>query len=180
MENFHLLSVIRHVAKSSGSVLVLLGGPTGVGKSSALEHLSYSMPKCAVLDADDVWRVGSELGLPENRQIAIQNTISVMQGYFQAGCEIGILAWVFARELLYGPVLEAMKEDDIPVLQLYLIADERRLEQRLRQRGELNRLEYSISRLRLIEELPYPKIDTSNLTPVEVAESVREHIHAGV
>ena len=159
-----------------GAKLVLLGGPTGVGKTSVLEHLRVSIPRSAVLDADDAWRVSDELAVSENRDIAIANTISVMQGYFNAGCETGVLAWVFARDALYSPVVKAMQRSGIEVLQLYLVAAEKQLEERLRKRGDLDRLEYSISRLRLIEQLPYPKIDTSDLTPAEVSEMVLREI----
>ncbi len=165
---------------STNPRLLLLGGPTGVGKTSVLHLLSGSIPKCAVLDADDVWRVDSEIAVPENRSIAIQNTIEVMKGYFEAGCEIGVLGWVFARDLLYQPVINSMRECGVDVEQLYLTANEEILEQRLWQRGDIDRLDYSISRLRLIEKLPFAKIDTSKLTPSEVAEIVREHIRIGV
>ena len=91
-----------------------------------------------------------------------------------------VLGWVFARDLLYRPVLESMTESGIRVMQLYLVADEKVLEDRLRQRGDIDRLEYSVSRLRLIDELPFAKIDTSKLNPVEVAERVKNHVQAGV
>jgi hypothetical protein len=159
---------------------VLLGGPTGVGKSTVLSHLLDSIPRSATLDADDVWKVEAELAVPENRAIAIANTVAVMRGYFEAGCETGILSWVFAREALYGPVIEALEENVDSIQQIYLVADEKCLEDRLRKRGSLDLLEYSLSRLRLIEELPFPRIDTSNLTPIEVAEEIKERVYAGV
>ena len=40
----------------------------------------------------------------ENGVIAINNVIGVMRGYFEAGCELGIVSWVFARSALYDPV----------------------------------------------------------------------------
>ncbi len=157
-------------------ILVLLGGPPGVGKSAVLDILEGLVPDCAVLDADDVWRVNSEVVVAENGHIAISNTISVMQGYFDAGCKIGVLSWVFAREELFGPVIEALRGRVDSIVQVYLTADEASLEQRLQSRGHPDRIDYSISRLRLIEELPYPKLDTTRLTPQEAAEWVRGQI----
>ena len=87
------------------SKLVLLGGPTGVGKSTTLKPLENRLSRLALLDAYDVWRVSDEMAVEGNRSIAISNVIGVLQGYVEAGCETTILAWVFARSLLYEPVV---------------------------------------------------------------------------
>ena len=155
--------------------LILLGGPTGVGKSTALPLIGASLPASAVLDADDVWRVAADLAVSENRGIAIGNTISVMRGYFEAGCEIGVLAWVFARPQLFQPVMTQLEDIATPE-RLYLVAEPECLAQRLNARGHAERLEYALSRLRLIQDLPCPKIDTTHLSPAQVAASVCEEI----
>ena len=167
-------------AELSKPRLVLLGGPPGVGKTSVLHYLKHSIPACGLLDADNVWQVSSDMSEAENRRLAHANVISVMRGYFEAGCQTGILAWVFARDELYAPIVAAMKNRDIHVLQLYLVADEMTLYKRLQERGEPELLEYARSRLHLIQALSFPKIDTSHLTPEAVAARVREHIDSVV
>lgn len=156
--------------------LVLLGGPTGVGKSTVMRLLEKRIPDAALLDADDVWRVSEELENEENRTIALSNVVAVMRGYFDAGCEVGILSWVFARSALYHPVIAGIEDmvDDID--QIYLISSEVELEQRLEERGDAGLYEYSKSRLKLISALPYPKIDTSHMTPEEVTTAIIEHL----
>lgn len=163
-------------AAESMTKLVLLGGPTGVGKSTVMQLLHKRISHAALLDADDVWRVSEELSIEGNRAIALSNVVSVMRGYFEAGCEIGILSWVFARSALYDPVIAGMEDmvDDID--QIYLIASQAELERRLRQRGDQELYEYSLSRLELISSLPYPKIDTSHMTTEEVATAIVKHI----
>jgi len=152
--------------------LVLLGGPTGVGKTTALKNLQGRLSGVALLDADDVWRVSDDLGVPENREIAIGNTISVMRGYFEAGCETGILSWVFARALLYQPVLDGLEDLVDSTQVLYLISSPQALEARLLARGQPELLDYSLSRLALIDALPFPKLDTTDLSPGEVADRI--------
>lgn len=156
--------------------LVLLGGPTGVGKSTALRLLENRLPKLALLDANDVWRVSTDLAVDGTRGIALSNVIGVLQGYFQAGCEVAVLGWVFARSQLYGPVISGLEDSFGEVHQLYLVASPDVLMQRLRSRGAADRWEYSVSRLELIRELPYPKIDASELEPADVANRVLDHI----
>lgn len=156
--------------------LVLLGGPTGVGKSTVLRLLTGRLPKSGVLDADDVWRVSDDLATTERRPNAIHNVVGVMRGYFDAGCEVGILGWVFARSALYQPVVNALADAVDDVQLLYLVADPDALAQRLAARGDSRLLDYAKGRLDLIRALPYPSIDTSRLTPVEVADAVHTAI----
>lgn len=141
-----------------------------------MQLLDKRIPHAALLDADDVWRVSEELAIEGNRTMALSNVVSVMRGYFDAGCEIGILSWVFARSELFHPVIAGVGDmvDDID--QIYLISSRAELERRLRERGHEERYEYALSRLELISALPYPKIDTSSLTTAEVATAIIKHI----
>ncbi len=152
--------------------LILLGGPTGVGKTTALKNLQGRAKGIALLDADDVWRVSDDLASPANRDIAIGNVVSVMRGYFEAGCGTGILSWVFARALLYQPVLDGLNDLVDSAEMLYLISSPEALENRLEERGEPEKLAYALTRLELIDDLPFPKLDTTDLCPAEVADQI--------
>jgi cytidylate kinase len=158
---------------------VLLGGPTGVGKSTVLSLLPERIKSCGVIDADDVWRVSSDVGVPETRNHAIRKSIDATLDYFDAGCTTAILGWVFARDELYQPVINAFEQAADRVLQIYLVADEATLVSRLNERNDLDRLEYSVSRLRLIDALPFHKIDTSDLAACDVADRVAQFIKQG-
>ena len=157
--------------------LILLGGPTGVGKTTTLRGLQGRFDDSALLDADDVWRVGSKLAIPQNRSIAIRNVTNTMRGYFEANCELGIVSWVFARPELYQPVINALTDYVDSIQQLYLIADPETLEARLRERGEPDRIEYALSRLELIRSLPFTKLDTTNLSQDQVVERISQEIY---
>ncbi len=154
------------------SKLILLGGPTGVGKTTVLRLLEHKLTHAAFLDADDVWRVSNELAVETTRDIALANVITVMRGYFQAGCELGVLSWVFARSLLYEPVIAGLEDMVESVELIYLVATPEVLERRLAERGDLHEVGYAVSRLRLIEALPYEKIDTSEMSTDEVADQL--------
>ena len=82
-----------------------------------------------------------------------------------------VLAWVFARKELYGPVIEALENHVDEVRQVYLVASEQTLAERLSNRGD-EKLEYSLSRLRLINELPFAKLVTDDLSPEQVAHAL--------
>lgn len=131
-----------------------------------------------MLDADDVWRIDDELAVAGTRSIAISNVVRVMQGYFRAGATHGIVAWVFARPQLYAAVMAGLRETVDTVQPLYLTVSPEQLKERLAQRDELHRYDYAISRLQLIEKLPYPKIDTTDRSPDQVADAIAAHIRA--
>ncbi len=157
--------------------LVLMGGPPGVGKTTVTKLLENRLPRAAFLDADDVRRVSKGI---ENRDMALENVVRVMRGYFVAGCEIGVLSWVFARAELYTPVIEGLEDLVATVCQFYLIASPEVLEQRIAARrrragddGDLKCLvDYALNRLELINALPFARIDTSSLSPDEVADRI--------
>ena len=108
--------------------LVLLGGPPGVGKSTVLRLLPRKFPKSAILDADDVWRVSQDITNPGNFWLA--TVVSAMRGYFGAGCELGIVSWVFARAELFQPVLDGLADVVDHSHMIYLVADRSSLERR--------------------------------------------------
>ena len=134
--------------------------------------LESQLTNAAFLDADDVWRIPDEIAVEATRDIALANVVAVMRGYFQAGCELGVLSWVFARSLLYEPVIAGLEEMVESVELIYLVATPGVLERRLAERGDLHRVDYAVSRLRLIEALPYEKIDTSEMSTDEVADQL--------
>ena len=152
--------------------LVLLGGPPGVGKSTVLLELQDRDPDLALLDADDVWRVSTGLDTVDNGRFAIRNVVSVMRGYFEAGCSVGLTSWVFARPELYQPVIDGLEDLIDSVQMLYLVADAGSIESRLQKRGETGKLKYALNRMALIESLPFTRLDTTFLTPSQVADCV--------
>jgi hypothetical protein len=99
-----------------------------------------------------------------------------MQGYFGAGCELGILSWVFARAELFQPVLDGLADVVDHAHLVYLVASPESLEQRLIERGEPGKIPYARTRLELINELPFPKVDTSSISAAEAADRIADNI----
>jgi hypothetical protein len=152
----------------------LLGGPPGVGKSTVLKSLSGRFPKSAVLDADDLWRVSQDVGSPGH--FWIESVVAVMRSCFGAGCELGIVSWVFARAELYQPVLDGLGDLVDHSHLVYLVAGSESLEQRLIERGEPEKIPYAKTRLELINDLPFAKIDTSGISATEAADRIERNI----
>ena len=162
--------------------LVLLGGPPGVGKTSVLHYLENNIPACGILDADDVWRVSSDIAVEQNRTIAHANVISAADGYLVAGCQTVIVSWVFARAALYEPLIHGLQNKIDQIKQIYLTADPETLSSRIRERRSKaakaypqsveELIDYSLDRQALIASLPFQKIDTSHLSSEEVGRTL--------
>ena len=63
---------------------------------------------------------------------------------------------------------------------VYLVASPDSLEQRLIERGEPEKIPYARTRLELINELPYPRVDTSNISAAEAADRIAGNIQEWV
>jgi hypothetical protein len=154
--------------------LVLIGGPPGVGKTSALAHLPRLVERCACLDADDVWRVhpfeatGAARGIPE------RNVMAVLRGYLEAGLPFVFVTWVLARSRRIERILRGVQGLYGSALVIHLVASREVLERRvLAKRGERGLVTgFALRKLEEIEALPFLRIDTTHLGPAEVAERI--------
>jgi len=165
------------------SKLVLLGGPVGVGKTTVTDLLAQQLADAAFLDADHVWRMSAVRTREPDLSYSQRNVIAVVKGYFDAGSELVILNWVFARSELYQPVIDALTDRVDEVQQIYLTASPECLISRITKRAEAMSLDdsdqliqYSLSRLEMIAALPFPKLDTTDQLPSQVAAAIMKMI----
>lgn len=155
------------------SKLVLIGGPPGVGKTSVLAYVERAFDRCACLDADDAWRVQPSEIVESIRPIAERNVASVLRGYFDAGYPLVFLGWVLANPRLIERLLRTLAGLYTSTLILHLVASPEALRSRCaRQTDRPRPIEYALLKLKQIEQLPYPRIDTTYLGAEAVADLI--------
>ncbi|HTO70694.1 MAG TPA: AAA family ATPase [Myxococcota bacterium] len=161
------------MSDGAGPRLVLLGGPPGVGKSSALARLERKLARGACLDADDVRRFRPAENGTAELEAGVRNVIAVLRGYLEARAPVVVLAWVLADPRLVERILSELDGLYGSVTRLYLVASHAALEARLRREPERpHSLEYALAKLAQIEALPQPKLDTTGLDADAVAERI--------
>lgn len=172
---------LDRVGEAGGSPrLVLIGGPPGVGKTSVLAHVERACGRCACLDADDAWRVHPSEIAESIRPIAERNVTSVLRGYFEAGYPLVFLSWVLANPRLIERLLRELAGLYTSTLILHLVASPEALKARCARQAERpRRIEYALLKLEQIEQLPYPRIDTTLLGVEAVADLIVARVRAG-
>jgi len=115
------------------------------------------------MEADDIWEP-NKLG---TRQEAITEVIQVVDASLNASNTV-ILSWVFARSELYTPFFNYFS--NLTSLQsIYLVCDSQTLVSRLQSRETVAQKNYALEKLKLIQALPFHKIDTTGKQPITVA-----------
>ena len=157
--------------------IVLIGGPPGVGKTTALRRVAERVPRCAWLDGDNVWRIRPFEVTAETRSLVEGNIVHVLRSFLQARYRDVFLTWVLHDEALIERLLAPLRPFARDVAVLHLVASPDVLRARCESdpaRGSVG--PRVLERLAQIEALPYPRIDTSELSPDQVAERILEQL----
>jgi len=153
--------------------IVLIGGPPGVGKTTALRRVAARVPRCAWLDGDDVWRIRPFEVTDETRSLVEGNIVHVLRSFLEARYREVFLSWVLHDDALIERLLAPLRPLARDVAVLHLVASPDAL--RARSEGDPARgslAPRALERLAQIGALEYPRIDTSELSPDQVAERI--------
>ena len=152
-------------------LLVLIGGPPYVGKTTVAEIIFGRLDNCAWLDGDDVWRVNPfELEDPRLR-MSDENMAFVVQTYLRGLFDYVILSSV----VLYAPyivkrILDRINGVEYDLLHICLVCDARDLVSRSQGRDGVVDPDPRFLRESLDNDIL--KLDTSGKSPLDVAEDI--------
>ena len=159
--------------------LYLVGGTMGVGKSAVCNVLKKELPACVFLDGDWCWDLHPFRVTPDTQKMVMDNIHAMLNNFLRCPeIENIVFCWVMHQQSIWDEVLAGLCLQDVRVLQISLVCSPEALTKRLegdiakgiRQRDILDR---SIPRLKHYDSLNTLRIDTTALTPVQVAEQIR-------
>lgn len=155
--------------------LYLIGGTMGVGKTTVCNVLKKKLSNAVFLDADWCWDLHPFRVTPATKAMVMDN-IHAMLGNFLKCPDIEniLFCWVMHQQSIVDDVLSGLDLENVCVVNLSLVCTAQALRTRLE--GDIANgirtadvLDRSIRRLSGYDQLMTVKIDTTNLTPEEIA-----------
>lgn len=162
--------------------LYLIGGPMGVGKTTAARTLCDALPAAVMLDGDWCWCASPFQVTPETKRMALDNIVHVLANFLRCSAyENVIFCWVMHEQAIIDTILGALPLDEsyAEVHAVSLVASEEALSERIARDVETGlrdagAIERACSYLPRYQELGTRIIDTTELSPHEVAEQIAQ------
>ena len=160
--------------------LYLIGGPMGVGKTSVCQALKMHLDRSIFLDGDWCWDMHPFIVTEETKAMVVDNTVYLLSSFLRCS-EIKhvIFGWVMHEQGIIDGILTRLPLEECTVHAISLICSEDALKARLQKDidAELRTPDVilrSLSRLPMYDHLNTQKIDTTRLSPEEIAASIAE------
>ena len=158
--------------------LIFINGTMGVGKTATCNELLNIVQPSVFLDGDWCWNMNPFIVTDETKDMVLNN-ISYLLNSFLSCSEYDniIFCWVMHYESIIDDIVERLINVDFKLIKFTLTISEPALKQRIMKDIECNVrkadvLERSLSRIRFYDNMDTIKIDVSNITPRQAAESI--------
>lgn len=158
--------------------LYLIGGPMGVGKTAACQHLKNTLDRSVFLDGDWCWDMHPFTVTDETRAMVMDNIAHLLTGFLKCS-EFNhvIFCWVMHKQTIIDDLLARLPIDDCEVIAVSLVCSEEALTARLQKDVDAGTrtadvIERSLARLPLYDTLATHRIDTSSMTIHETAQAI--------
>ena len=166
--------------------LYLIGGPMGVGKTSACGYLKQLLPKSVFLDGDWCWDANPFQVTEETKAMVMDNICHLLGNFLRcAAYENVVFCWVLHQQDILDTILSRLPLAGVEVCQVSLLCEEESLRERLGRDvtagvRTADVVERSVARLPLYRRLRGEKLDVSHLTPEETARALLSQWGRGV
>ena len=162
--------------------LVMIGGPMGVGKTSACRALQSMLPKNVFLDGDWCWDARPFAVTEETRRMVLENITFLLNQFLACSAyENVIFCWVMHRPEIIEAILSKLSLAGVELWQFALTADADALAERLRRdvaRGLRTEdvVARSLAYLDDFDALEMEKIDVSRISAAQAAARMLERM----
>ena len=159
--------------------LLTIVGPNGVGKSTTAKIIVQKRANTAFVDAE--WcRCMNPFGLNEaTKQTVCDNIFCLLKNYLccsEIDTVILVYGWHGERKEIYDKVIKRLKNDFIEFKEIVIIlkcSESENIKRSINDGRDFQRIKRGIEKTySFYHNFDYPYIDTSNMTPDEVAENV--------
>ena len=160
--------------------LYLVGGPMGVGKTAACQALKRMAENSVFLDGDWCWDMHPFRVTEETRAMVLDNIAFLLNRFLRCSAlEHVIFGWVMHRQEIIDAILARVDTAGCAVYPISLVCRPEVLRARIERdvaagRRDAGAVERGLSYLPLYRHLHTEQIDTSELTPEQVARRILE------
>lgn len=158
--------------------LIVINGTMGVGKTATCNELLNIIQPSVFLDGDWCWNMNPFIVTDETKSMVLNNISYLLNNFLSCSeYENIIFCWVMQYESIMNDIIKRLFNTDYELTKLTLTISERALKQRIMKDVEcrvrkIDVLERSLQRIRLYDNMDTIKIDVSNISPRQAAESI--------
>lgn len=158
--------------------LIFINGTMGVGKTTVGKILQQQVPNCVFLDGDWCWNTHPFLVTTNTKAMVLQNICFLLQNFLRCpDYDNVVFCWVLHEQATVDCIVESLNLEEVDFRIFTLLASPKELERRIlhdvqmgvRERDVLQR---SLARQPCYENQNTVKIDTSALSPLDVAQRI--------
>ena len=158
--------------------LYLIGGTMGVGKTTVCQLLKKKLDDAVFLDGDWCWDADPFVVNDETKRMVLDNICFLLNNFIHCSVYKNIIfCWVMHEQSIINSILSRIDLTDCEVKCVSLVVTPNALRERINRDvesglRESDVLDRSINRLPLYDALDTIKLNTSHMTPNEVADAI--------
>ncbi len=163
--------------------LVVIVGPNGVGKSTTAKEISKKRTHTAYVDSDWCRMINPFEFTIKTKQTVEKNIYCLLRNYLDCDDIKTVLfthAWHGERKEIYENVVEKLKKDHMEFKETIIIlkcSEEENIRRATNDGRDKMRIERGMKQtFSFYDGYDYPLIDTTEMTPSQVAEKIIDEI----
>ena len=160
--------------------LITILGPNGIGKSTTAKMFVELYTNTAYVDAEWCRYMNPFAFTQENKQVVIENIFCLLHNYFSCSNVDTVIfpyGWHGERKLIHERVIEKLIKNGIDFQEHIVVlkcSKEENIKREKNDGRDEDRIKRSIENtFDFYNGLDYPCIDTTNMTPSEVAKAIK-------
>lgn len=158
--------------------LIFINGPMGVGKTTVCQHLNQRLPDSVWLDGDWCWMMHPWRVAEEDKQMVEDNIVHLLGNFLRnTKFQYVIFCWLMHKESIAQRLVTQLRQKhEFELHRFSLLCSPDALSARLVGRGTPQQAEDAIAWLSLIAQQNTLQLDTTDLTPAEVARMIASKV----
>ena len=153
----------------------LIGGPTGIGKSTICNQLNQDLDHSVFLDGDWCWNMDPFVVNQDTKNMVLDNITHCLNNFIHTpGIENIIFCWVMHKQDIIDQIIQKLDTEGVDIHLISLICEKEELIKRmLIDRRDNQTIRKSLQYLELYKDLDTQKIDVTTLDVQKTIDKIK-------